>query len=85
LTSLKQQYFIIHRTNDPEVLIYGKEGPRLYQTQRNAERFAKRWNGWDQEYRDWPNPNEHILKMVAEADRFGPWRVSKITMTLEEL
>lgn len=82
MTILKQEYYVVHRTNDPEILIHGKEGPRLYLTKRNAEKQALHWSGWDVKHAEWPNPPQHMIEATEKARRDGPWIASKIMITL---
>lgn len=69
------EFYLVCRTNDHDVVLYGKEGPRLYATERNAVKQAEIHNEqdwkWGAEYPDTPH--------LQEYKQYGDWMVRKVT------
>ena len=69
------EFWVISRTNDPDLLVWGREGPRLYATERNAVKQAKHHNAndakWGEKHPDVPH--------LQEYKKHGPWFVRKVS------
>ena len=57
------KFHVLSRTKDSDVVYWGKEGPRLYLTEKNAIKQAKYMNEqeqkWSEQYPDVPHLQEY--------------------------
>lgn len=67
-------FFVICRQHDHDIVNWGKDGPRLYHTEKGAIRQAKIMNRREP---IWGDENPHIPHL-QEYKQHGPWFVRKV-------